>query len=95
MLTTVPSHDRLLQDLFDEDVGELQIAVLKELPSEKARLLAQRSGVRLLRRDRQSRRDGVETGVDNFAARTSHRLTGQLLWRDRLRSEQPGWSMTK
>src|SRR5262249_45563851 len=37
---------RLLQDLFGEDGRERQIAVLKELPSQEARLLAERCGVR-------------------------------------------------
>src|SRR5205823_11793748 len=35
---------RLLQNIFGEDVGERQIAVLKELPSQEAHLLAERSG---------------------------------------------------
>jgi hypothetical protein len=33
------------EDLFDQDVGERQIAVLKELPSQGTDLFAERGGV--------------------------------------------------
>jgi hypothetical protein len=36
---------RLGDDLFGEDVGERQVAVLEELPPQEADLFAERSGV--------------------------------------------------
>jgi hypothetical protein len=37
-----------------------------------------------------SRCSGLESGSHNFATHTTHRLLCQLLWRERLLSEQPG-----
>jgi hypothetical protein len=39
---------------------------------------------------RRSRHVGAESDIANFAARTTHYLTYQLLWRERLWSDQPG-----
>jgi hypothetical protein len=41
-----------------------------------------RSVLILRRKDSESCGDGVVIGMDNFAARTPHRLTCQLLWRE-------------
>ncbi len=38
---------------------------------------------------RASRRDSVQIGIDNVADWAPHRLTCQLLWRERLGFEQP------
>jgi hypothetical protein len=37
-----------------------------------------------------SRRDCLKIGMNISASRTSHRLTGQLLWRERSQPDYPG-----
>jgi hypothetical protein len=36
----------------------------------------------------------LEIGMNPFASQPPHRLICQLLWRERLRVQQPGWRET-
>jgi hypothetical protein len=71
-------------------VGFIDRLMDRHRPQPRAWWVGRHPVLGLRRRGRQSRRDGVEIGMDSFAARTSHRLTCQPPLRERSGSEQPG-----